>query len=72
MTPEQVLSLARILSQKIKDRRQDIADNVSYYKGSEGRMKFASDEFRDYFQKRFAGFSEIGRAAGRERVSRRG
>lgn len=58
MTPEQVLNLARILSQKIKDRRPDITDNVSYYKGSEGRMKFASDEFRDYFQKRFAGFSD--------------
>lgn len=58
MTPEQVLSLAELLSQKIRDRRGDIATNVSYFKGTEGRMKFASDEFRDYFRKRFEGFSD--------------
>src|SRR5699024_12255512 len=58
MTPEQVLSLAELLSQKSRDRRGDIATNVSYCKGTEGRMKFASDEFREYFRKRFEGFSD--------------
>lgn len=58
MTPEQVLALVTLLSEKIRDRRADIALNVSYFKGTEGRMKFASDEFREYFQRRFEGFSD--------------
>ena len=58
MTPDEVLQLAALLSQKIQYRRSEILTNVAYYKGLEGRMKFASDEFRDYFQKRFAGFSD--------------
>jgi len=58
VTPEQVLKLAALLSQKIRDRRPEIALNVSYFKGTEGRMKFASDEFRDYFERRFMGFSD--------------
>lgn len=58
MTPEDVLKLAALLSTKIRDRRGEIATNVSYFKGVEGRMRFASEEFRDYFQKRFVGFSD--------------
>ena len=58
MTPDDVLKLTALLSQKIRDRRPDIATAVSYYKGTEGRMRFASDEFRDYFARRFAGFSD--------------
>jgi len=58
VTPDDVLKLTALLSQKITDRRPDIATAVSYYKGTEGRMRFASDEFRDYFAKRFAGFSD--------------
>lgn len=58
LTPEQVLALAETLSKKIRDRRGAIAQHVSYYKGQEGRMKFASDEFREYFQRRFEGFSD--------------
>ena len=57
-TPEEVLELVENLSRKIAVRRPDIARHVSYYKGREGRMKFASDEFRDYFQRRFEGFSD--------------
>lgn len=57
-TPAEVLALAALLSQKIIDRRMEIARHVSYYKGREGRMKFASDEFRDYFERRFEGFSD--------------
>lgn len=57
-TPDEVLKLAALLSTKIRDRRPDIAEAVSYYKGAEGRMRFASDEFRDYFATRFRGFSD--------------
>lgn len=57
-TPQEALALAALLSKKIKDRRPEIARHVAYYKGREGRMRFASDEFRDYFEKRFAGFTD--------------
>ena len=57
-TPEQVLQMVQLLSDKIVDRRPDIATNVQYFKGIEGRMKFASEEFREYFQRRFEGFSD--------------
>src|SRR5699024_8424022 len=36
----------------------EIQTNVNYFKGVEGRMKFASEEFKDYFRKRFEGFSD--------------
>lgn len=57
-TPEEALRLTKLLSDRIRDRRADIATAVSYLKGTEGRMKFASDEFKDYFEKRFRGFSD--------------
>ncbi len=57
-TPAEVLALAALLSQKIRDRQSGVARHVSYYKGTEGRMRFASDEFRDYFERRFSGFSD--------------
>ena len=57
-TPAEVLALAALLSTKIKDRRPEVARHVSFYKGTEGRMRFASDEFRDYFERRFSGFSD--------------
>jgi hypothetical protein len=58
MTPQQVLELTRLLADKIRFRRPAIEDAVRYYRGSEGRMRFASDEFREYFEKRFVGFSD--------------
>jgi hypothetical protein len=58
LTPDDVLKLATLLSQKIMNRRSEIATNVRYYKGTEGRMKFASDEFKEYFERRFSGFSD--------------
>lgn len=52
------VDLAHRLSRMIIGRRGDIATNVSYYKGTEGRMRFASEEFKDYFERRFSGFSD--------------
>lgn len=57
-TPEEALTLAAMLAEKIKARRPQVAENVAYYKGAEGRMRFASEEFRDYFERRFSGFSD--------------
>jgi len=58
MTAEQVLQLAAMLSEKIVARRPAVQEAVRYFRGQEGRMRFASDEFRDYFAKRFVGFSD--------------
>lgn len=58
MTSAQVLELASVLSQKITDRRPEVQKAVSYFRGQEGRMRFASDEFKEYFQARFEGFSD--------------
>lgn len=58
MTPQEALDLATTLSDKIKARRPNVETAAKYYRGTEGRMKFASDEFREYFQRRFAGFSD--------------
>lgn len=58
MTPQEALKLAETLADKIKDRRPNVELASKYFRGTEGRMKFASDEFRDYFQQRFDGFSD--------------
>lgn len=58
MEPNEVLALAAGLSQKIRDRRPKITEAVDYYRGAEGRLRFASDEFRGYFEKRFRGFTD--------------
>ena len=58
MTPREALDLATVLAEKITARRPGVRQASRYYRGEEGRMRFASDEFRDYFAKRFAGFSD--------------
>jgi len=58
MTANEVLKLATLLSDKIVARRPAVQEAVRYFRGQEGRMRFASDEFRDYFAKRFVGFSD--------------
>lgn len=58
MTPEDALKLASELASLINDRRGEVQTNVNYLKGREGRMRFASEQFKDYFQKRFEGFSD--------------
>lgn len=58
MTPDEVLATATRLADKIRLRQSDINQAVRYYKGQEGRLRFASDEFKDYFERRFAGFSD--------------
>lgn len=53
-----LVKLTNTMSDKILARRPKITENLAYYRGEEGRMRFASDEFRDYFAKRFAGFTD--------------
>lgn len=58
ITPQDALGLTKQLSDVIRGRRSDIALNVRYFKGTEGKMRFASDEFKAYFQHRFEDFSD--------------
>lgn len=58
MTPEDVLRTAGLLADKIRARRTFVTQATQYYRGEEGRMRFASDEFRQYFAQRFSGFSD--------------
>jgi len=58
LLPEQVQKTVTSLSDRLRARQGDIATDVAYYKGTEGRLRFVSDEFRDYFAKRFDGLSD--------------
>jgi hypothetical protein len=58
LSATEVLELARLLADKIRARRPAVETSVRYYRGAEGRMRFASEEFKDYFEKRFVGFSD--------------
>lgn len=58
MDASEVLNLAATLAKKITDRRPAVQQAVRYFRGEEGRMRFASDEFKGYFEKRFTGFSD--------------
>ncbi|HLS01161.1 MAG TPA: phage portal protein [Beutenbergiaceae bacterium] len=58
MSADDISRLVGELAEAIRGRRLDIASNVDYFKGTEGRMRFASDEFREYFETRFRGFTD--------------
>lgn len=57
-TPDEVLQLAMLLSEKIRNRRPEVQKAGRYFRGEEGRLRFASDEFKEYFSRRFEGFSD--------------
>lgn len=46
------------LSDRLRKRRPVIDQQVNYLRGKSGRLRFASDEFADYFTERFDGFSD--------------
>ena len=56
-----MLGAARVmnrLSDRLQKRRPEIRRQVRYLRGESGRLRFASEEFADYFSKRFEGFSD--------------
>ncbi|PZF98249.1 phage portal protein [Micromonospora deserti] len=57
-TEDEARAAVARLSRELQDRRPHIERRIDYFKGREGRLRFASDEFRDYFKKRFEGFSD--------------
>lgn len=44
------------LNDRLRHRRSDISERIRYFKGRDGSLRFASDEFRDHFERRFKGF----------------
>jgi hypothetical protein len=49
---------ADLLFRRISDRRPDIDKRLDYYRGKAGKLRFASDEFSEYYSKRYEGFSD--------------
>ena len=46
------------LSQTLQLRRPEISRRMGYLSGDTGRLRFASDKFKESFQKRYAGFTD--------------
>lgn len=58
MTPEQITADVNLLAMKIQARRADIRRHMDYFHGKQGKLAFASDEFKRYMKARFSGFSD--------------
>lgn len=58
LTEDQARAAVARLSRNLLSRRPKIDDRIAYFKGTEGRLRFASEQFRDYFRMRFAGFCD--------------
>lgn len=46
------------LNERLRGRRPETGRLLNYLRGNEGRLVYASDEFRKTFEKRFQGFSD--------------
>lgn len=56
-TPEQALSILTKLADELRKRQDDVEKFEAAYRG-EYRLKFASDDFSDYFKDQYEGFSD--------------
>lgn len=56
MVTDDVLKRVGVLASRLNARRPDIQENIEAFKGETARMRFASEEFRSYFERRFKGF----------------
>lgn len=57
-TPDQAKAKTQQLSEALQSRRPVIGKRMDYLTGDTGRLRFASPKFKQYFEKRFAGFSD--------------
>lgn len=55
---EDAQKLTERLSEALQLRRPDISKRMGYLTGDTGRLRFASEKFRESFQKRYAGFTD--------------
>ena len=60
MTPETAAALATVsrLAQDLQWRQPDIRKFDDYYRGSQGKLAFASSEFADHFKSRYQRFAD--------------
>lgn len=58
LSVEQAEKMTDRLSQDLQYRRGDITKRMNYLTGETGRLRFASDKFKESFQKRYAGFTD--------------
>lgn len=56
--PEDVAAIVDRLNERLASRRPDIERRLAYLRGNEGRLVFASQEFRQAFEARFTGFCD--------------
>jgi hypothetical protein len=55
---EEAQKITNRLTKRLNDRRPTVSKYLSYFKGNTGSLRFASDKFGQYFDKRFQGFSD--------------
>lgn len=58
LQPTEIQHLTAALAHKIEQRRPAIAAHVRYMRGEQGKLAFASDEFKRYYSARFSSFSD--------------
>jgi len=58
ITPEQAAQITTRLADELAGRHANIKENLDYFKGDCGKLRFASDEFNEHFNKRFEGFAD--------------
>lgn len=51
-------SVTERLSQNLLGRRPGITKSLDYFRGNTGQLRFASEKFGEYFNRRFDGFSD--------------
>lgn len=58
MELDEALKITERLSQRLNNRRPEITQRLNYFKGKTGSLRFASEKFGEYFNRRFEGFSD--------------
>lgn len=58
LSVEQAEQVTDQLSQAMQLRRGDISKRMNYLTGETGRLRFASDKFKESFQQRYKGFTD--------------
>lgn len=58
ITVEEAQKKTEQLSEALQYRRPDISKRMGYLTGDTGRLRFASEKFKESFQKRYSGFTD--------------
>lgn len=58
LTLEEAKKKTEQLSRELLARRPEISKRIDYFKGSTGKLRFASPKFAEYFENQYAGFTD--------------